>query len=108
MLQSAAAAFALGLLNGPHLPPSLEPWTVLFVGVVLLAVAWLAAGREHRGPTGLARAGLVGPDHAAVGSVRGDRVRSVVPVVSAFMALLAVAALGAGWFMFHDRALDEA
>src|SRR5262245_7492115 len=108
MLPCAAAAFALGLLNGPRLPPSAEPWMVFGVATGLLGVAWLTAGREHRGSAGLARAGLVDPDHAAVVSVRGGRVHAVVPVGSACLGLLAVVALGAGWFVFHDRSLDAA
>src|SRR4029450_9627649 len=56
----------------------------------------------------LSRAGLVRPDHSAVASVHGGRVLAVVPVVSAVLGLLGVVALGAGWFAFHDRALDDA
>jgi competence protein ComEC len=108
MLPCAAAAFALGLLNGPRLPPSVEPWMLLIVAAALLGVSWLAAGRERRGPSDLSRAGLVRTDHSAVASVHGGRVLAVVPVVSAVLGLLGVAALGAGWFAFHDRALDDA
>ena len=107
MLPSAAVAFALGLLNGPRLPPSAQPWTVLIVAAALLSAAWLAAGSEARGPTVLSRAGLVRPDHASVASVHGGRVRSAVPVASAVLGLLGVVALGAGWFAFQDRALDD-
>ena len=108
MLPCAAAAFALGLLNGPRLSPSFEPWMLLVVAAALLGVAWLVAGREHRGASSLSRAGLVDPDHAAVASVHGGRVLAAVPGVSAFLGLLGVVALGAGWFAFHDGALDDA
>lgn len=107
LLPSSAVAFALGLLNGPRLPASAQPWIVLIVAAALLGAAWLAAGREARGPTVLSRAGLVGPDPAAVASVHGGRVRAARPVASAVLGLLGVVALGAGWFLFHDRALDD-
>ena len=108
MLPAATAAFAVGLLNGTRLPPAVEPWVVLAVGLALLGVGWFVAGREHRGVPELERAGLVEPAHDAVGSVRGGRViASAAPALTAVTALAGVFALGAGWSAFHDRALDR-
>src|SRR5918994_2923404 len=109
MLPSAAAAFALGLLGSGAAPRWLAPWMALAAGLALLGAGWLAAGRERRGPSALARAGLVAPDHEVVEAVGGRRVvSSVTPVVAAAISLVGVLTLGAGWGAFHDRGLDEA
>jgi competence protein ComEC len=108
MLPAATVAFALGLLSGTRLPPWVEPWLVVAAGLALLGVGWLIAGREQRGAPELERAGLVEPEHRAIGTVSGVRViASVVPASTAVAALAGVLALGIGWSAFHDRALDR-
>jgi competence protein ComEC len=109
MLPSATAAFALGLIGWGSVPGWVDPWMALLLGIVALGAGWVVAGHERRGPSPLARANLLPPDHATVEAVAGSRVTSAVaPVVAAILSTLGVLALGTGWSGFHHRGLDGA